>query len=290
VTQTADGIGRQPDKVKEQSPLFDRRLIGVAEAGDCQLSADQPSVTIIEQARRGRPMGEAVLRARRRRASERMALAATNYAAIGWPVCPGAPPLVPPPRQPRQARQASRASAAGSRTGRACSCDRVGCPAPGAHPLSPAWKLQASADVAVVAQWWHERPQANILLVTGRTFDVLDVPVAAGMRAIRRLDRSKVRSGPVAISAWDRALFFVATRAALGDDDEWWSCHLDCEPELLPEITGLRWHCRDSYVLAPPSRLSTGVAARWLAEPGPELPDALRLLEVLADACEEISQ
>jgi hypothetical protein len=59
---------------------------------------------------------------------------------------------------------------------------------------------------------------------------------------------------------------------------------------VLPEITGLRWHCRDSYVVAPPSRLSNGTVARWLTEPDTQpLPDAVRLLEVLADACEEIT-
>jgi hypothetical protein len=101
---------------------------------------------------------------------------------------------------------------------------------------------------------------------------------------------SRISPGPVAVSAGDRALFFVSTRV-LGEDDEWWGCHLDCEPEVLPEVTGLRWHCRDSYVVAPPSRLSSGMQARWLAEPGTRpLPDALRLLEVLADACEEIAQ
>jgi hypothetical protein len=232
-------------------------------------------------------MVEAVLRARRRRVNDRIALAASRYAAMGWPVCPGAQPRE---RQPRERQAQQRRSQQGS-SGRACSCDRVGCPAPGAHPLSPAWQLQATADRAVVGHWWSERPQANILLVTGRTFDVLDVPLAAGLRARRRLERSPISRGPVAVSAGDRALFFVTSRAALSDDDEWWSCHLDCEPEVLPEVTGWRWHCRDSYVVAPPSRLSNGMAARWLAEPGSHpLPDALRLLEVLADACEEVAE
>jgi hypothetical protein len=44
-------------------------------------------------------------------------------------------------------------------------------------------------------------------------------------------------------------------------------------------------------VLAPPSRLSGGAASRWLVRPdAAPLPDALRLLEFLADACEEIGQ
>lgn len=210
-----------------------------------------------------------------RKRVESLRLAASRYAAMGWPVCPGAQPHV---RMPQQ------------RSGRACSCDRIGCPAPGAHPLSPAWKLQATTDPQVVRQWWGESPQANILLVTGRSFDVLDVPAAAGRLAIRRLDEFNISPGPVAATTSDRTLFFVGTRA-LGDDDEWWSCHLDCEPEVLPEITGLRWHCKDSYVVAPPSRLSNGLQARWLAEPGTRpLPDALRLLELLADACEEIAK
>jgi len=52
---------------------------------------------------------------KRQRGRERdMAAAARDYAALGWPCTPGAHPGV-----------------AGDR---ACSCDRVGCPDPGAHP------------------------------------------------------------------------------------------------------------------------------------------------------------
>src|SRR2546430_10315151 len=64
----------------------------------------------------------------------------------------------------------------------------VGCPAPGAHPLSPGWKREASSDPAVVARWWSAVPQSSILLVTGRIFDVLDVP--AGDRKSTRLNSS----------------------------------------------------------------------------------------------------
>jgi hypothetical protein len=74
----------------------------------------------------------------------------------------------------------------------------------------------------------------------------------------------------------------------------------------------VRWHCRDSYVLAPPSRYGTGQDVRWVREPAGlsipggatprttrgvpdgigsvsamQLPDGLRLLEYLIDACEE---
>jgi hypothetical protein len=107
------------------------------------------------------------------------------------------------------------------------------------------------------------------------------------MVALARMERSGLRPGPVAISAGDRAHFFVRTRGAPDDESEWWSCHLDCEPEEVADVTGLRWHCRDSYVIAPPSRSAGGAAARWLRDPGLELPDGVPLLEVLADACEE---
>jgi len=138
---------------------------------------------------------------------------------------------------------------------------------------------------------WNARPQASIVLATGRAFDVLDVPARAGQIAMARLGQAGISPGPVAIGAGSRALFFVRARSAVADEDEWWSCHLDCEPESLPAVSGLRWHCRDSYVLAPPSRLSDGTAARWLVRPeDAPLPDSLRLLEFLADACEEIGQ
>ena len=218
-------------------------------------------------------MVETVLRRGRRRAAERLAAAAVGYAAMGWPVCVGA---YPPGRAQR-----------GADAGRACSCDRLGCPAPGAHPMSPAWQVEATADPATACSWWLARPEASIILPTGRVFDVLDLPAAMGTSSLRRLARAGVRPGPVAVSAGDRALFFVRTRGAPADEHEWWSCHLDCEPETVAEGSGLRWHCRDSYVLAPPSRCGAAGTAHWLRGPGEHpLPDGLRLLEVLADVCE----
>jgi hypothetical protein len=222
-------------------------------------------------------MVEAVLRRSRRRAVERVAVAAAaaEYAAMGWPVCLGSHP-------PGRARHGE--------TVRACSCDRIGCPAPGAHPMSPAWQVQATADPVLVEGWWAAQPEANVILATGRTFDVLDVPAAAGAAALATMERSQTRPGPVAISAGSRALFFVATRGRPADEDEWWSCHLDCEPELDTQVAGLRWHCRDSYVLAPPSRDGQALKAHWLRPPDDRpLPDGLRLLGFLADACEGLS-
>lgn len=188
-----------------------------------------------------------------------------EYARLGWASCPGAHPR----------REA----------GRACSCDRLGCPAPAAHPLSPAWRIQATTDTGLLTHWWQRDPEANIILPTGRVFDVFDVPEAAGRTALSAMDAAGFPLGPVAVNG-DRVHFYVATRGAPEDEDEWWTCHLDCDPETVADTPGLRWHCRDSYVLAPPSRLVTGDTVSWLRPPqGRPLPDPLAVLEYLADAC-----
>jgi Bifunctional DNA primase/polymerase, N-terminal len=205
--------------------------------------------------------------------------AALEYAALGWPVCPGANPTggldrigMPDP-------------------GRACSCDRVGCPAPGAHPVSPTWQMQATTDRAVIGQWWEARPEANVILATGRVFDILDVPALAGASALARMAAAGIGTGPVAVEGAERMHFYVSTRGAPADEDEWWSCGLDASPDPSTEAEAVRWHCRDSYVLAPPSRYGTGQDVRWIREPaGRPLPDGLRLLEYLVDAAEEEGQ
>jgi hypothetical protein len=202
---------------------------------------------------------------RQKAARNRMAAVAREYADLGWPCFPGA-----------------HAGAV-----RACSCDRIGCPDPGAHPVSAAWAHQASVDGEEIARWWGKRPEANIILPTGRVFDVFDVPAAAGTIALGRIEREDLPIGPVASFGGERHLFFVATRGAPADEDEWWSCHLDTLPEDVAETPGMRWHCRDSYVVAPPSVLPYGREVAWLRPPGRDaLPDPLRLLGVLADACE----
>ena len=121
---------------------------------------------------------------------------------------------------------------------------------------------------------------------------MLDVPAEVGTAALAGIEAAGITAGPVA-EAGGRLLFFVTTRGAPVDEDEWWSCRLDCEPENVTSRGTLRWHCRDSYVLAPPSAGGPGPegpggVARWLRDPADHpLPDPLRLLEFLVDACEE---
>ena len=165
-----------------------------------------------------------------------------------------------------------------------CSCDRVGCPAPAQHPLSFAWQSQASADVEQVTRWMEREPEANAVTATGRNHDVLDVPAEAGRLALEQMDGLGVAVGPVAAVGDDRYLFFTTSRSAL-DEDEWWTSELDTSPENVTEHPGLRWHTRGSYVLLPPSRLVDGSVVTWVRDPDRPLPDPLRVLDVLTDAC-----
>ncbi|WP_113701151.1 bifunctional DNA primase/polymerase [Nonomuraea lactucae] len=208
-------------------------------------------------------VGAPLARRTRKRSRPSRTDSVLGYAALGWPAVPGAFPL--------------------RRGSRACSCDRLGCPDPGAHPISPAWHLQATTDATLLARWWQLEPEANVILPTGKVFDVFDVPLATGLTALSRIDSEGAHSGPVAANG-DRVLFYVATRGNPEDEDEWWSCHLDCDPATIDDTPGLRWHCRDSYVLAPPSTLPSGQPVSWLRPPdGRPLPDPLRILERLAD-------
>jgi hypothetical protein len=148
--------------------------------------------------------------------------------------------------------------------------------------------MQATVDRADIGQWWETRPEANVILATGRVFDILDVPALTGAGALTRMAADGAETGPVALLGAERMHFYVLTRGAPADEDEWWSCGLDASPDLSAEAEALRWHCRDSYVLAPPSRFGGGQDVRWVREPaGRALPDALRLLEYLVDAGEE---
>ncbi len=207
----------------------------------------------------------------RRRRQKRAAMvdAALEYAALGWPVCRGAQPNREGPRS--------------------CTCDRLGCPAPGVHPISAEWAMEASTDPDTIRRWWSATPEANIILPTGRVFDVLDVPTSAGVMAMAQMDRAGLTLGPVAVLDSERYLFFVATRSPI-DEDEWWSCRLDCFPETVEDMPGLRWHCRDSYIPAPPSLLPSGRTVEWIRSPygrstPVHLPDPIAMLDILADVC-----
>src|SRR6202041_2314411 len=121
--------------------------------------------------------------------------------------------------------------------------------APGGHPVSPTWQMQATVDNAVVGQWWETRPAGNGRRDTGRAFGGLDVAGVGGAKARAKVAAAGVETRRVAVQGTERMLFFVATRGAPDDEDEWWSCGLDASPDPTMQTEAVRWHTRDSYVL-----------------------------------------
>ncbi|MFJ3700347.1 MULTISPECIES: bifunctional DNA primase/polymerase [Streptomyces] len=197
----------------------------------------------------------------RRRGRAAGATAVAEYTGLwGWAVAPGA-----------------RAS------GGVCSCGDSACAAPGAHPLDFAREVPPGATPETAAEAWAEVPGAAMLLPVGRTFDVLDVPEAAGRRALVRMERLGVPLGPVAVTPSGRTQFYVAPGAAVG------------LPGLLYRMgwddagLDLRALGRGAYVTAPPSDLGGLGPVRWLRPPDPDTaaapPQARLLLGTLAYIC-----
>ncbi|MFJ9087826.1 bifunctional DNA primase/polymerase [Streptomyces sp. NPDC102384] len=164
--------------------------------------------------------------------------------------------------------------------GSECSCGKAGCPAPGAHPLDPAAVVPAGATLDEVAAFWGRFPGAAVLLPVGRAFDVIDVPEAAGRRALIRLERMGLPLGPVIATPQGRAHFFVAPGAAA---------------ELPALLYRMGWDDADldlhalgagSYVTAPPSDRGGLGPTTWLRPPSLDTatqpPQARLLLGTLA--------
>ncbi len=163
-----------------------------------------------------------------------------------------------------------------------CSCGNPECESLGSHPAHRDWQKQITAQPSRVHSWWKENPEAAILLPTGRTFDVIDVPEQAGCLALARLERSGVALGPVAATPSRRLYFFVLPGAKTKIPDMlaqagWGRTALD-----------LRCYGEKDWVLAPPSRMGIGGQVQWARPPGELnrwLPEAGELVATLAYAC-----
>lgn len=161
-----------------------------------------------------------------------------------------------------------------------CSCASPSCDAPGAHPRTPGWAAQATGSATVARRVWAKEPRSSVLLPTGRTFDVLDVPETAGCLALARMERMGTTLGPVISTPAGRMLFFVLPGAAV----------------KAPVLVGqLGWAAIDlvtrgegDFVPAPPTRVGARGSVHWVRKPTSAnrwLPDADELLPALAYAC-----
>jgi hypothetical protein len=155
-----------------------------------------------------------------------------------------------------------------ARSGGGCTCQRgTRCCDPGKHPCLAGWPRAASRTPAEVRRWWQRWPQANVGLVTGSRFDVLDLDGPAGVEALRAaLSQRDPREHPgplVRTGGGGWHLLYAPT--GLGN-----------RVGLLP---GLDWRGRGGLIVAPPSIHASGRAYRWirpLAGELPAVPDRLR--------------
>jgi Bifunctional DNA primase/polymerase, N-terminal len=194
--------------------------------------------------------------------------AALGYASRGIPVLPLHYPLTRPHTGPSPAGQLERAGWPTS-----CSCGDPGCGQVAKHPLGtlvPHGLREATTNRARLLAWWTRYPQANIGLACGHLFDVLDLDDPDALAALRSFaDRHGVAlpvGGPV---------------ARTGREVAGWHYYLT--PAGHTRRTGLLervdYQGRGAYVVAPPSRHSTGRPYRWVRDldhPLPHLATQLR--------------
>ncbi len=167
-------------------------------------------------------------------------------------------------------------------SGTRCSCGDPVCQAPGAHPMRPEGAVQATGSASAARRLWTVEPQASILLPTGRCFDVLEVPEAAGCLALARMERLGTALGPVCGTPYGRMMFFVLPASA--GKVPALTRRLGWAPGKLDLIA---WG-EGGYVPAPPTWLGPRGPVRWVREPTAEnrwLPDVEALLPALAYAC-----
>lgn len=190
----------------------------------------------------------------RHQSRARAATAVAEYTGLwGWDVVPGTPPR-------RHAR---------------------------ATPLDPALTIPGgtTSDRAVAA-WTRAQahtPGATVILPTGRRFDVIDVPQAAGRRAVLRCERMALPLGPVAVAPHGRAWFLVAPGAAAELPALLYRMGWD---GALLDLRGLG---PGGHITAPPSDHGGLGCVRWLRPPdlatAATPPQARLLLGTLAYAC-----
>jgi len=153
---------------------------------------------------------------------------ALEYAARGWPVFPCAPGEKVP----------------------------LGKFAP--HGLK-----DATTDAEVIRKWWGAEPLANIGLVTGLAFDVLDVD---GPEA---LDALEAVGGPAEMYEVDGLMICdTNVEGPTVSTPRGWHCYVKPTGRgntvKLGGLPGVDWRGRGGYVIAPPSVKADGGTWRWI--------------------------
>jgi hypothetical protein len=164
--------------------------------------------------------------------------AALSYVDAGWPFVPGV-----------------------TASGLGCSCGRLDCRSPAAHPRDENWQGAVITDPAPVRLWCaaDSAVAPNIVLACGTAFDVWSVPHTVGTGTLHALfPAGLTRSVPVAVTPTDRMHLFTAPASP---------------QEVAQILPGLDVQHRGAgeFVPAPPSTRGAHGDDMWLIRPGDRL-------------------
>lgn len=139
-----------------------------------------------------------------------------------------------------------------------CSCGRANCSSPAKHPRTPHGLKDASGDAEKIREWWKQWPDANIGILTGPESGilVLDVDGEAGRVSLAALE---AKHGPLP------ATLTSITGRADGGEHRWFKYPPDREirGNAGKLGNGLDVRAARGYVVAAPSRHSTGTLYEW---------------------------
>jgi Bifunctional DNA primase/polymerase, N-terminal len=179
--------------------------------------------------------------------------AALGYASRGIPVLPLHYPL---PHHSGVQPITDDGQLTHPRVDTGCSCRDPDCGQVAKHPLGslvPHGLKEATTNRARVLAWWTQQPQANIGLATGHRFDVLDVDGPTGEVTTRTFaaEHRLQSSGPLVRTGGGGWHYYFAP-TGLGN----------VGPRDLERVD---WRGRGGYVVAPPSRHTSGHPYLWVA-------------------------
>lgn len=134
-----------------------------------------------------------------------------------------------------------------------CRCGYRNCKSPGKHPIAEMFPFgfkNATTDLADIRRVWKKYPEANIGLVVSEDLFVIDLDAKGNTCAGREL--ASYNLPPTATVGTSRGKHFYYTWQGEG------------RPPPISEVDYR--HSGNGYVVAPPSRHTSGVRYRWCGQ------------------------